>query len=1523
MKMPKINRGGRLLLIIATTICVLLNIFPMHANAENDGISTYSSYTSSDWYTDWEYDLDSDGIWLRKYNGSQTTYTIPASATINGTRYTTMIGKNTNGDAKVDTGTIKYLSFSSGVKAGKFLTSTFSGSSNSNNKSLISIDARNLDVSNTIHFNMTFSSLTNLTSLNVSGWNMKSCYDLTGIFANCKTLKTIDISTWDLSGNFYFQQMFYNCSGLTTIKMPTIEYGQNNGAMSGVKKGNMGNMFTGCSSLTTLDLSNLNTDLANAMDSSDTQYYFHSFFKGCNKLQYLTLGKKSIFTNGYGDDSAFFPVIPTSSGQYTGRWAYKTADNHAETLNTIRDYDGSKPGLWTWETAEAKSHYVYLDANGGTFGSTSQYFKEVNEGSTYGTLPTPTKSGYDFAGWYTASTGGTYVGYDLSSKTMGSTDANYYAHWTAQAPTTYRLYLMGNNGTYSNGLSYTYKDLSEGSTYGSLETPTRSGYTFLYYTDTSENIVNSSTKMGSGTTYIYAQWKENVQEVKTHTVTFIGNGGTIDGYSYTTKTYTEGTYLSDMPTPTQSGYSFDGWYTTSDGGSKVTSSNTMGTNDMTLYAHWTKNKTVYAVYFDATDGGTVYGYRHYTKTVIEGNKIGDLPTPSKDGYTFVSWKDSSGNTLTANTVINSNISVTAQWKKNKSTYTVTFDPNGGTVNGSTSYSKSVEEGSTIGSFPTVIKSGYDFVSWTDESGNTVSSSTTVNKNMTLTAQWKAHETITTCNVTLDGNGGTVILGLKTYTVRGIQVGTSIGADLDSLQATWSGHTFDGWYTEKTGGTQFTSDSIVTGTMTLYAHWDGQDKIKTVNITFDANGGTIDGNSTKTIEMTVGEKLTELPEPTHDDKGFSGWYTAKDGSGEEVTADTVVPDTDTTYYATWNKVLAGKKRMINFDANGGTLDAPSSTTRDSGSLFGILSGNSTNAYSSVPETVGYGRYDFGNKITAAVKVKFESFDTRQVFFNNFGSGGGFGFGANKDTICFAVKLSSLSDKYVTCTIRNSLHAGTTYWIGGVYDGSANRLELYINGKKCENAVWTLDGGDETISSISGTIQPTPLPIALNARVNSDGAHIEAPLNGTIYKAGLWTDALSPDTIASMVDNDHINNDALLDLDYIPYKENNTFAGWYEDLDDESTKVASDTVISKDTTLHAKWIPDSFYYELTVPTSITLNKNGSQVENTIPVSAKISGRKWLDVSVTSANDYNLVGTAGNDKLPYNLSETSFEIDPQYGTESDEAEASKELMVTADDTLIADSYTDVVNFTVSKVDDTRTIVLDANGGTANNQSEIVYTVRNGSTYGTLPVPTKNGYSFVGWKDESGDTVYSGSTVLPTTEKLTAAWEQTLYVMVSGKINGVANDGLVNIATCDIYKNGELYSKGSDNPTWVPGVAGDKFTLNNFKIADGMKYVNCSEMDGYTANVKDGVLDSIDIVLSTANTVKGIVLNFESSSTLQQIINDNNAASVVFDADKPSGTVTSAGSLGGFATQADTYISDDTVHVYNPEGGSSSSSK
>lgn len=67
---------------------------------------------------------------------------------------------------------------------------------------------------------------------------------------------------------------------------------------------------------------------------------------------------------------------------------------------------------------------VTFDPNGGSVSTTS---KTVNYGSTYGTLPTPTLSRYNFLGWYTAATGGTRV----TSGTTVTITANQtlYAHW--------------------------------------------------------------------------------------------------------------------------------------------------------------------------------------------------------------------------------------------------------------------------------------------------------------------------------------------------------------------------------------------------------------------------------------------------------------------------------------------------------------------------------------------------------------------------------------------------------------------------------------------------------------------------------------------------------------------------------------------------------------------------------------------------------------------------------------------------------------------------------------------------------------------------------------------------------------------------------------------------------------------------------------------------------------------------------------------------------------------------------------
>ena len=68
---------------------------------------------------------------------------------------------------------------------------------------------------------------------------------------------------------------------------------------------------------------------------------------------------------------------------------------------------------------------VNFDANGGTCGTAS---KSVTLGGNYGVLPTPTKTGYTFTGWYTAETDGTRV-YNYGSL-VSNAGHTLYAQWS-------------------------------------------------------------------------------------------------------------------------------------------------------------------------------------------------------------------------------------------------------------------------------------------------------------------------------------------------------------------------------------------------------------------------------------------------------------------------------------------------------------------------------------------------------------------------------------------------------------------------------------------------------------------------------------------------------------------------------------------------------------------------------------------------------------------------------------------------------------------------------------------------------------------------------------------------------------------------------------------------------------------------------------------------------------------------------------------------------------------------------------
>lgn len=143
--------------------------------------------------------------------------------------------------------------------------------------------------------------------------------------------------------------------------------------------------------------------------------------------------------------------------------------------------------------------------------------------------------------------------------------------------------------------------------------------------------------------------------------------------------------------------------------------------------------------------------------------------------------------------------------------TITFDPNGGTLNAGDE-TKAVQHNGTYGEMPTPIRSGYHFDGWyTEKDGGTeVDANTSVAEKEahTLYARWSEAK----YNITLDPNGGNLANATKEVTYN------SPYGELPTPNR--AGYDFDGWFTEKDGGTKVEASTVVTAAEphTLYAHW---------------------------------------------------------------------------------------------------------------------------------------------------------------------------------------------------------------------------------------------------------------------------------------------------------------------------------------------------------------------------------------------------------------------------------------------------------------------------------------------------------------------------------------------------------------------------------------------------------------------------------------------------------------------------------------------------------------------------------
>lgn len=445
-----------------------------------------------------------------------------------------------------------------------------------------------------------------------------------------------------------------------------------------------------------------------------------------------------------------------------------------------------------------------------------------------------------------------------------------------------------------------------------------------YYRDTQVTLTAKAAPTG----YDFVGWYEGSNLVSTSlsfSVTLTANRTLVAKYkikSYTVNATSEdinkgtvspagqtvehGANATVVATP-KAAYNFAGWY---NGTTKV-SSNASYTFAVTANISLTAKFTIKT--FTTTTANSTGGTASVNKSSVEyGSSAIWTATPST-GYNFSKWSNgSTANPLTvSNITANTHITPVFVLKS----YTVTWNPNGGSVS-PTSTTKT--HGSTLGTLPTPTRAAdvqytYTFKGWfTAATGGTqVSASTTVTRNVTYYAQWTA--TPRSYTATFNGNGG--------GTPSPSTITKTYGSELGILPTcSRTGYTFLGWYTASSGGTKISSTTKITGTVTYYAQWS----INNYTLTYDVNGGNAVSPASKSVQY--GSAYGTLPTPTRASTAqysytFAGWYTAATG-GTQVTANTTMGAGNTTIYAHWTATT--RSYTVTWNGNGGTPSKSSSS-----------------------------------------------------------------------------------------------------------------------------------------------------------------------------------------------------------------------------------------------------------------------------------------------------------------------------------------------------------------------------------------------------------------------------------------------------------------------------------------------------------------------------------------------------------------------------------------------------------------------
>ena len=490
----------------------------------------------------------------------------------------------------------------------------------------------------------------------------------------------------------------------------------------------------------------------------------------------------------------------------------------------VQDQDHTLNAIW-----KANEYTVTLNAGDGTIddgddgwtraGDNKTATKDITYDSDYGTLPTASRIGYTFDGWFTETTGGTQI--TNTTKMQTASAQSLYAHWT---PNNYTLTFDANGGI----VDTTTKSVTYGQTYTDLPIPTKKGSIFKGWYATFNGV---SDYISMGRDYMY---KDNIS---IHVSAYMDNWSKIGTGRIVSSTENGGWDIYRTGKKIRFGNSDGGVYKNAVSNISFASLKSGWHDfDMVFDGEYTRGYLDGQLIATSEKYNTGKIFYHPTNSVMIGAESYQQNTPNGgyfNGYigNIIINNNSNvvaGTTYNTITAPAQNLTLHARWEEIP--YTVTFNTNGGSV---TPTSKVLTYNSTYGELPTPVRVGYEFNGWYKEDTfqNEVTSNTIydITEDSTLYAKW----TVNNYTLTFEAEGGTVDTARKTVTYG--QTYT------DLPTPTKTGYTFKGWYATFNGTSDYISlgrDYMYTDNISIHvsAYMDNWAEIETGRIISSTENG---------------------------------------------------------------------------------------------------------------------------------------------------------------------------------------------------------------------------------------------------------------------------------------------------------------------------------------------------------------------------------------------------------------------------------------------------------------------------------------------------------------------------------------------------------------------------------------------------------------------------------------------------------------------------------------------------------------